>query len=50
MVGRLIREKGVASVPMSAFSHDNADHGIIRFCFARSEKLLKKAAKLICEL
>ncbi len=42
---KLIKEFGVASVPMSAFYHDNAASKSLRFCFAKSEQTLELAAE-----
>ncbi len=44
---RLITEFGIASVPVSAFYHDAFDAKVLRFCFAKSSKTLKKAAELL---
>jgi methionine aminotransferase len=44
---RLVREVGVATIPLSAFHQDGTDHRVIRFCFAkRDETLLAAAARL----
>ncbi len=43
----MTREKGVAVIPISSFYTDNTDQKIIRFCFAKSDELLLKAAELI---
>lgn len=44
---RLVREIGVATIPLSAFYRDGTDHRVIRFCFAkRDETLLRAAARL----
>ncbi len=42
---RLIKEYGIASVPMSAFYHDNNKSQILRFCFAKSDETLAEAAE-----
>jgi methionine transaminase len=44
---RLIEEFGIASVPVSAFYHDNFDAKVLRFCFAKSSETLKKAAEIL---
>lgn len=38
-------EKGVAVIPVSAFIPDGTDHGLIRFCFAKSEATLAAAGE-----
>jgi methionine aminotransferase len=44
---RLVRDYGVATIPLSAFYHDGTDHRVIRFCFAkRDETLLAAAGRL----
>lgn len=45
---RLTIEKGVASVPPSVFYHDNDDHKMLRFCFAKKDETLEKAAEKLC--
>jgi len=41
---RLVREFGVATIPLSAFYQDGTDHRVIRFCFAKREETLLAAA------
>lgn len=43
-------EKGVAVIPISSFYSDNTDEGIVRFCFAKTNDLLLKAANKLCHL
>ena len=43
----LTREIGVASIPISVFYHNNLDNHQLRFCFAKSEKILAEAAEKI---
>lgn len=47
---RLTKEFGIASVPVSAFYHKKTDNKILRFCFAKSEETLKKAAEILCKI
>ncbi|MFD2287556.1 aminotransferase class I/II-fold pyridoxal phosphate-dependent enzyme [Pedobacter petrophilus] len=42
---RLIKEFGVASIPVSAFYQKATDHKIIRFCFAKEDATLALAAE-----
>ncbi|MFB6257727.1 MAG: methionine aminotransferase [Flavobacteriales bacterium] len=44
---RLIDEYGIASVPVSVFYHHNVDQNVLRFCFAKSEETLDRAAAII---
>lgn len=47
---RLVTEYGVAAIPISAFYADGKDLKLIRFCFAKDDKTLKKAAKRLCAI
>ena len=40
----LVKEYGVAAIPLSAFYHDTTDNKVIRFCFSKKEGTLKEAA------
>jgi methionine aminotransferase len=41
---RLVREFGIAIVPMSAFYQKSTDHKVIRLCFAKVKETLDAAA------
>lgn len=47
---RLVRELGVATIPLSAFHQDGTDHRVIRFCFAKKEETLLAAAERLRRL
>lgn len=47
---RLTKEFGIASVPVSSFYHNLADNKVLRFCFAKTEETLEKAAEVICRI
>jgi methionine aminotransferase len=47
---RLVREIGVATIPLSAFYHDGTDHRVIRFCFAKRDQTLEKAGARLVRL
>jgi len=47
---RVTREFGVASVPVSPFYHNGKDNKVLRFCFAKSEETLEKAAEILCRI
>ncbi len=47
---RLVKEYGVASIPMSVFNASGKDDKLIRFCFAKDTETLTKAAKLLCKI
>jgi len=47
---RITKEYGVASVPVSPFYHDKQDNHVLRFCFAKTEDTLIKAAEILCTI
>jgi len=44
---RLIKEKGLASIPISVFCVDQLDQQQLRFCFAKTDDTLLQAAEII---
>lgn len=44
---RLTIENGLASIPLSVFNDNNKDDKVLRFCFAKTDDTLKKAAEII---
>ncbi|MFN4892781.1 MAG: methionine aminotransferase [Bacteroidota bacterium] len=46
---RLIKEAGVATIPVSAFYRNGEDHNVLRFCFAKKEETLRAAAQRLVE-
>lgn len=46
----LVKEKGVASIPVSVFYEDKTDHQLLRFCFAKHHETLEKAAAILCKI
>jgi methionine aminotransferase len=42
---RLVKEFGVATIPVSSFYKDGNDNQVIRFCFAKKEETLQKAVE-----
>lgn len=42
---RLIKEYGVATIPVSAFYQSKQENKVLRFCFAKKEETLAEAAK-----
>jgi methionine transaminase len=44
---RLTKEHGIASIPMSVFYHELEDNHVLRFCFAKKEETLEKAAEIL---
>lgn len=46
----LIQEHGLAAIPNSAFYHDKNDFKTLRFCFAKDDDTLLKAADILCKI
>lgn len=44
---RLTIESGIASIPLSVFNTDNLDNKVLRFCFAKEDDTLKRAADIL---
>jgi methionine aminotransferase len=44
---RLIKEKGIASIPTSVFNLDQEDFKMLRFCFAKTDETLERAAAIL---
>jgi len=47
---RMTKEFKLASVPVSVFYHENTDNRVLRFCFAKEESTLEKAAGILCKI
>jgi len=47
---RLTIEKGIASIPLSVFNENNLDFKMLRFCFAKTDETLKKAAEILNQI
>lgn len=47
---RLTKEHKVASIPMSVFYHKPEDNKLLRFCFAKKDETLERAAEVLCKL
>lgn len=46
----LTKEHKVAGVPTSSFYHKTTNNQLLRFCFAKSEETLQKAADILCRI
>ncbi|MCX6231621.1 MAG: methionine aminotransferase [Bacteroidetes bacterium] len=44
---RMTKEYKLASIPLSPFYHNNKDNKMLRFCFAKTEETMKKAAEIL---
>lgn len=47
---RLIKEKRLASIPVSAFSKNKRDDKMLRFCFAKKDETLERAGEIISKI
>lgn len=47
---RLTKEIKVASIPVSVFYNERLDQKLLRFCFAKDDEILDKAAEILCKL
>ena len=47
---RLVKEHQLAAIPVSVFNIDEKDHSQLRFCFAKTNETLEKAAAILCSL
>jgi methionine aminotransferase len=47
---RLTKEQKIASIPISVFNEHNLDTKVLRFCFAKTDVTLKKAADILCKI
>jgi methionine aminotransferase len=47
---RLVKEFGLAGIPVSVFYHQPTDNKVLRFCFAKQDETLEKAAAIICKI
>ena len=49
-VRRMTVEHGVAAIPPSVFYHHAVDNRVLRFCFAKKEETLERAAERLCRI
>jgi len=47
---RLVKDCGVASIPVSAFYRNGTDNKVLRFCFCKKEETLEKSAEKLRKL
>lgn len=47
---RLTKEHKIASIPVSVFTSHSEDNKVLRFCFAKTEETLEKAAEILCSI
>ena len=46
----LTRDFGVACIPVSVFYAEPPDQRLLRFCFAKDESTLERAAERLCQI
>jgi len=47
---RLTKERKITAIPISVFNENKLDTKVLRFCFAKTDDTLKKAAEIICNI
>jgi methionine aminotransferase len=47
---RLTQEFKIASIPLSVFNEKDKDDNVLRFCFAKTNETLVKAAEILCKI
>ncbi len=47
---RLTIENKIASIPLSVFNDEDIDYSVLRFCFAKTDDTLKRAADILNEI
>jgi len=47
---RLVKEIGVAAIPVSVFNLNNEDNKVLRFCFAKKDETLIEAAEILARI
>jgi methionine transaminase len=47
---RLTKENKVATIPLSVFYNDHFDNKLLRFCFAKKNETLEKAAEILMKI
>jgi methionine aminotransferase len=47
---RITKEYGVATIPVSAFYQSGKDDKVVRFCFAKKEETLERAAERLIKI
>lgn len=47
---RLTKDFKIASIPLSVFNQGDKDDKVLRFCFAKTDETLVKAAEILCKI
>ena len=46
----MTREHGIASIPVSVFCEQPLQGHYLRFCFAKTDDVLKQAGEILCSI
>ncbi|SNR66499.1 methionine aminotransferase [Lutibacter flavus] len=47
---RLTKENKIAAIPISVFNENKLDTKVLRFCFAKKDETINKAAEILCNI
>ncbi len=47
---QLTKNDKIAAIPVSVFYHDKRNYKVLRFCFAKQNETLEKAASILCKI
>lgn len=47
---RLVKEHKIAAIPLAPFNTDTTQTKVLRFCFAKKDVTLEKAAEILCKI
>jgi methionine aminotransferase len=50
MAVRLTKESKIAAIPLSVFNDEQLDNKVLRFCFAKTDDTIKRAAEILCSI
>ena len=50
MATRMTKEFKIASIPISSFYAEPVNNKVLRFCFAKEEQTLERAAEILCKI
>jgi methionine aminotransferase len=46
----MVKKHQLASIPISPFNTNNLDNNVLRFCFAKKDETILKAAEILCKI
>ena len=50
LANRLVKEHKIGSIPISVFNEAGYDTNVLRFCFAKTDETIEKAAEILCKI